>query len=361
MKAEDVVKQLAAKLPALTPEFTDNFAVTSLISSGGSALAVTAVPHGFVVGQGVVISGAQVPIFLSSITRVGIVATAITDTDHDLTEFVPTEVEIVDAVDANFNGTKKLLSVPNRRSFTFQVDDTGATADTGAVLNATNAFTTYNGVFEITLLGSPTVFLYTLGTDFPPAVGTITASGNARISAAVSMDRVQATYSKQPADDFWLYVILDDVAASKNRNILSDAVDDQQRQSQGEDFRQQIIQPLSLVLVVPSSDQIAGRGARDAAEDIFLPLCQSILFKRFDSGLSAGEQGPLQFTGHGFLEYNKATYVHQYAFAQTVDLTFGDTVGFDVDVAFRDMDITIGQNLGVEQLTAVIDLDDEPL
>lgn len=361
MKAEDVVIQLASKLPTLTPEFTDNIALVSLTSTGGVATATTATAHGLAPGQGVVISGAQIPITLSSITRVGIVATATTTTDHDLTEFVPANVEIADAVDANFNGTKKLLRVPNRRTFTFQVADTGATADTGSLLNGTNAFTTYNGAFAVLAAPTTTTFTYTLGGSFVDAVGTITASSNARISAAATMERVTNVYTKQPINNFWLFVVLDDVSASKNRNILSDATDDQQRQSQGEDFRQQIIQPVNLVLVVPSSAEIAGRTARDAAEDMFLPICQSILFKRFDSGLAVGEYSPLQFTGHGFLDYNKATYVHQYSFQQTVDITFGDTVGFDVDVAFRDMDITISQNLGVEQLTAIIDLDDEPL
>ncbi len=361
MKAQDVVLQLAEKLAALSPEFTDNVAVTTLASSAGSAVVATATVHGFVVGQGVVISGAQIPIVISAISRVGIVATATTDADHDLTEFTPVNVEIADAVDTNFNGTKKLLSVPSRRTFTFQVDNTGATADTGSLLNGTNAFTTYNGVFKITLVPTTTSFIYGLGMDFAPATGTITASGNARISAVATMDRVSAVYTKQAVNDYWLFVVLGDVAASKNRSILSDAVDDQQRQSQGEDFRQQIVQPVNLVLAVPSSAEISGRTARDAAEDMFLPICQSILFKLFNSGLSVGAQSPLQCTGHGFLEYNKATYLHQYSFQQTVDLTFDDTVGRDIDVAFRDMDITISQNLGVEQLTAVIDLDDEPL
>lgn len=361
MRAQDVVIQLASKLPTLTPEFTDNFNVISLTSVANIATAQTATPHGFNVGDAVNISGAQVPITITAITRVGIVATATTATDHDLTYQLNAQVEIANAADPNFNGNKTLLSVPNRRTFTFQVADTGSTNDAGDLLNGSNVFDTYNGVFAVLSTPTTDTFTYALTDTYPPAQGTITAATNARISALVSLERAEAVYTKQGVNKYWLFVVLGDVAASKNRNILSDAVDNQQRQSQGFDFRQQIMQPLTLLLAIPSSVEVGGRIARDAAEDMFLPICQSILFKEFNSGLFVGEYAPLQFTGHGFYSYNKPVYMHQYTFSQMVDLTFDDTVGYDPDVAFRDIDITMSQNIGTEQLLASIDLDDEPL
>ena len=39
-------------------------------------------------------------------------------------------------------------------------------------------------------------------------------------------------------------------------------------------------------------------------------------------------------------------------------MTFGDTIGYDTDVAFRDIDLTIGVDVGTGVLTADIDLDD---
>ncbi len=360
MKAQDVVLQLATKLPTLTPEFTDNATVTSLTASGGTATAVTSAAHGFLIGQVVIISGAQTPISIA-ITRSGLVATAVTTTDHDLTEFVPIQVEIADATDANFNGLKKLLSVPNRRTFTFQVADTGLTTDSGNILNGSSAFNTYNGIFSIATAPTTTSFTYTLGINPPPAQGTIIAAANARISASVTAERAIEAYSKQGINEFWLFVVLEGVIASKNRNILSDAVDNQQRQSQGNDFRQQIIQPVSLFVIIPTTTEIAAREAGDTAQDLFQPICQSILFERFDSGLFTGKYNPLQFTGHNFFEYNTAFYVHQYSFEQVADIQFEDTVGRNVDVAFRDLNITINQTFGVEQLTANINLDDVPL
>jgi hypothetical protein len=102
---------------------------------------------------------------------------------------------------------------------------------------------------------------------------------------------------------------------------------------------------------------------RDDAEDLFRPICRSLLFSAFDSGLHVGEQSPLQFVQHGFSSYNTAFYIHAYQFEQTVDLTFDDTVGYDLDVAFRDitLDIKVDIGTGEPSLTADIDLDEEPL
>lgn len=363
MKISDVVLQLAATLPQLDDTFTDNASVTSLTRSGTTVTVTTAGAHNYTINQGVNIVGAQTPISVVSLTRVGTMGFVETTTDHDFTLGVTLTIEIDGATEPEFNGTFTIVGVTNRRNVIFTMVDSGPVIATGTplVLNGSNFLSQYNGLHQITAVPTTTIFQYeiTSSTLFTPASGTIISRANARIAGIVSIDRVIDSYTDQPPDKHWLFVSTENVQASKDRKILSDATDNIQKNSY---FRQQIIQQLTLFLVIPTAvQQIAGAQAKDTAEDLFRSITQSILFKKFDSYLFAGKLNPLQFVAHGFQAYNTAFYIHQYSFEQVADLLFEDTVGPDEDVAFRDITLNMGLDIGTAILTADIDLDDEPL
>ena len=367
MRAEEVILQLAKELPRFTDNFNNVISVISIVTGvQNEAIVTTDIAHGLSVGQGVVIKGSESPIIITKIERVLNIATVTTQSDHDVTQGTPTELIIAGSPEPNFNGTKNILSpngVPNRRTIKIQVDDTGfALAEGGFLLNGSNVFQSYNGVFGVASIISPTVFTYTMGQDaLPDAQGTITISSNTRVSGAVSLSAALASYTRQD-DKLWAFVVLGDAVASKNRAIESDATDNQQRQGSGADYRQQLIQEMAVYLFVPSANEIAGRKARDLAQSMFRPICRSILFHKFDSNLFVGKFNPLQFSGHGSEAFESgAIYIHQYSFTQVEELYFDDTVGFDDNVAFRDICFEMGVNVGTEQLTACIDLDDEPI
>ena len=164
-------------------------------------------------------------------------------------------------------------------------------------------------------------------------------------------------YTKQAPDNYWAFVVLGDVVASNSRQTNTDAVSDIQRT---EHFRQQLIQSVTVFVVVPSALENAARSARDACEALFRPLSRSLTFTRFDSGLAVATKGALQFVRHGFSAYHRAWYMHAYEFQQLADLTFDDTVGYDTDVAFRDitLQMKVQQGNRVEVMTANINLDD---
>lgn len=362
MQSADIVSQLAFALPQFTDKFTTNFSITSLTRIGTTVTATTSAAHGLDVGNQVNVLGAQTPLSIATLTRAGAIGTLVTDNPHDMTENFSTEVEITDAVEAEFNGTFVLLTVPNRKTITFTMADAGPTTGTGSplLLNGSSALQGYNGLKNVTATPTGTTFQYEItdSTLFTPASGTILARTEPRISASISEERLLDVYTRQPAADLWAFVVLEDVFASKNRNIESDATDNIQR---GDQYRQQIIQPFTVYIFIPTKAQIAGREARDDAEDLFRSVCRSLLFKPFASGLFAGAQGPVQFVNHGFIHYNSAFYVHGYNFQQVVDITFKDTVGYDLDVAFRDIILNTGVSTGTEIMTANIDLDDEIL
>lgn len=366
MKAEDIVQQLALRLPMFSDKFTTNVSITSLTRVGSVVTADTSAAHGLVVGSQTNIVGSESPIAVTSLTRSGTIGTMVTTTDHDITKFPSgvQNVEVSGAIEVEFNGAFILLSVPNRRTLTFTMVDAGPTTATGTplLLNGTSYLQGYNGLVSVASIPTATQFTYNITTSPPltTATGTIVSRSLPRISASVSIDKALASYTKQTAGAVWAFVILGDIIASKNRAIDSDAVDNLQR---GNDYRQQLIQPFTIFTLVSAVNSIAARDARDLAEDLFRPICQSVLFSKFDSGLYVGAQNPVVFSDHGFAFYDSTKYGHSYAFQTVSDITFDDTVGYDDDVAFRDITVNMGVDVGtgIEILTADIDLDDTPL
>lgn len=367
MKAEDIIALLAVNLPKHTDKFTDSIVITSLTRSGSTVTADTAAPHNLVIGSAVNITGSKSPINIINLTRTGTVGELETDVNHDLTDNYQSTIEILGATEAEFNGTFQYITQPNRRRIRFKMADSGPTVATGSplLIDGSSSLQQYNGLFSVSAIPSTTQFQYVLpGPMLPPlttALGTPIANTQPRISGAETEERVIDSYTQQlNIDTMWAYVVLGDVSASKSRSIDSDATDNLQR---GNEFRQQIIQPFSIIVIIPSSGTIAGLQARDKAEELFRPICQSILFSKIDSGLFVGAQNPVQFITHGFLASTTAYYVHTYQFEATADLVFEDTVGRDEDVAFRD--ITLNQFIkhGTQEdpLTSNIDLDEEPI
>jgi hypothetical protein len=357
MRAADIVQQLAGALPRFSDRFTTNIAISGLSQSAGIATA-SATAHGLSAGKQVNIQGAKTPIAISSLTRSGTIGSLTLLSAHDLTYGFQDHVEISGAAEAEFNGSFGLLSVPSRYTATFSMPAAGATIATGSplLLNGANYLNAYNGLKAV--LAAPTADSFTFAVPaglYSPASGSISGRSLPRISAILSEDLIPDAYTAQPVGAIWAFVVLNDVVASKSRQTETDASSNIQR---GEHFRIQIIQPFTIYVVIPTAQGNAARSARDLCEEMLRPICQAILMKKFDSLLALGAKNPVQFTGHGFAAYNRAYYVHAYKFEQLADMCFADTVGYDDDVAFRDIGLIMENNLGTGIIqTATINLD----
>lgn len=367
MKAEDIIKALVAKLPTLTDKFCDRVAIDSITQAGLVATATIAAGHGRTDNELVTITGAVSPITITSITRTDATAIVVTAADHDFT-ISPREtargftqdVILSGATEAEFNGAFNLLSVDNRRTFTIEVADSGPASATGAPIleNGANALQQFNGSFNITVL-SPTQFTYPLLSAVTnDATGAPVMNSGHRISGAVTIERFLDAYTKQSIDDWWCAVVLGDVIASKGRQNRSDSTDEF---NDNQHYQQTVTQPFGVYLVAPSSNTVAARSQRDEMEEIVPLVMQSVLLTKFSTGFTADKYKRATFTAHGFFLYNGPVYVHEITFEQNAELIFADSVGNDLDVAFRDIDLTIGTNLGTTELEALIDLDEEPL
>ena len=361
MKSKDVILQLYSALPEKTDKFTTDVAVSGITFSGLIATATTSVDHGLSDGDLVTIQGALAPVNIISMDRVDTVVTVVTSEDHDLSEGYQTTVEIDEANESEFNGTFSLLTVPNRKTFTFETADSGATFSTGSPVLLDGSAFGYNGLYNVTNIGT-TTFDYTLaGAVNGDARGAIIASVGYRISGAISLERALEAYTKQATDDWWIFVVLGDVTASSDRHVENDAV---AVQTGNTAWQQLIIQPFTVLTIAPAIQTIGARTLRDDAEDIAAALFGSLLGIKFDGGLSTKDQYQTVFASHGSIEYDTAIYVHQYNFQSQTDITFDDTVGTPFNVAFRDIELDIATDLmtdNTEHLTVDVDLDDQPL
>lgn len=364
MKNEDIVLQLASVLPSLVDNFTTNFDISSISHTGTTVTVETSIDHGLSPGRGIYIAGVDTPIGVSSLTRDnnGLLYVE-TSTDHDLTKDSQETVTLIGADPVGFNGDFKLEGVANRRNFTLSGGPTSGPLTPSTLPNAldiNNYLSSYNGLFGISSTPAPNQLTFEVG--FSPILQPVNTSGKVkgspRITSVVTVERLIESYTRQAPTDYWLFSVLEDTIASKDQNTPSDATSNIPRQNY---MRQATIQQFHLYLVVPCSDQVGAAKARDIAEDMFRPICQSILFKKMDSGLYVGKQFPVMFNSHGPEGYNTAFYIHRYTFDQLADLYLEDTVGRDDDVAFRDISLGMATTIGTESLLADIDLDEEPL
>lgn len=367
MKAADVVRQLRACLPRYSDDFTDTVGVVSIVSVGLLATVTTTVDHNLVNNDFVHIWGCLIPNAIIQLTQLDGVATAITANDNDLTEnYEPdTNVTIVGANEAGYNGSHKLLRVLNRRTFEFEVDNATPSPATGSPLLLEDLKRyTYNGYHEITVVSS-TQFTFALEKELgSPAYGDITLKVKPRITATATIDEAVRSYTKQFVGKLVIYVVLDNIIASKDRSEGSDAVFIQKRAT---DTRQLIIQQFHVYVFSPNKENITNRSNRDKADDVLALLTKCILGTTFQSSLQEESDYGTVFARSDFVGFesdSSIVYVHDFVFEQSSYISFEDAVDTDKSVALRDIygkytsDFIDDNEIKFEGNT---NLDDEPL
>jgi hypothetical protein len=364
MKAADIITQLQSVLPKVTDLFSDTVSISSLTRSGTTVTAITSTAHGLTTGGGVTITGAETPLTISSLTFLDGVATATTDTAHDLTEgwenSTPSDspnVNISGATESEYNGENTLLSVPNRLNFTYTVTGTPASPATGLPVLLQNFSAGYNGRHVVTVVDATTFTYEITQTPNSPAQGTIEAHTQVRVSGGVSIERSREAYTSKEYNKLWAFVVLGDTTPSKNRHVESDATD---TSGAGTEYRQRLITPFGIFVFVPAVSEIAGMNARDQMEDVRPFLYKSLLRLKLSSGLATPGQYGIVAEGDSFFDYNGAVYIHQFVFSAQSDITYGDTIDPADNVAFRDIELQYLDVLDTVELTANINLDEEP-
>ena len=347
MRGSDIVAQMVNFIPSLTDKFSDEVAIVGILGIvGGTVTVDTATVHGLSVGDFVNIIDVKTPNVITSLTAVGKIATAVTANNHDLTEdrFKRCTVEITGADDPAYNGVHKLLMVPTRKTFTYQLDTVPALSpDTGIpTLLEFFAGRGYNGRHLVTVVGSTTSFEYVI-TSFIPLILVAGVGGlvrmRHRITRAESADSAIQTYTKQGADALWAYAVLEATIASKDRNIGSDAG---QQKTAGADARQNLIFNASVFVFFPAVLEIRAGGLRDLAQsEIMAAIIGSLVGANLPTGLTEYAWGKVAYEGDDKFFYNNAFYIHKYDLQQTADITFCDRVRTDITVPLKQLDFDV--------------------
>lgn len=371
MIAKDVVLALQARIPFLTDDFTESVGISSVAVAGTTATVTTSAVHGLTTGKAVTILNVVTPITIASIDRVTTVATIVTNEDHDFTlsvrekgKGIDKQVIISGATEAEFNGSFKLLNVLNRKTIEVEVADSGAASATGSPIieNGINSAFGYDGFYSVTVT-STTEFTY----ELPKTLtidGVVDGSSKAvisyRVARAVTLERAIDAYTKQSINDDFLFVVVGDVVANKNRSTQTDATD---TDVGGDFYRQQLNQQCAVYLAQNATDTVAAGKQRDKAETTAPLIFKSILLQAFNTGFTVEERSKLTFVSHGYIEtgLESPVNVHEYIFEQNAELYLEDTIGAPDSVAFRDVDFTFNTQIGDEEFTTSVDLDETAL
>lgn len=360
MKAADVVKELRFRLPFYTDLFTDNIAVDEITSSGLTANVKTTALHTLQTNDYAHISGCLIPNSIISLTQVDGIAYGEVSSAHDLTLGYHTAVQIIGANESQYNGIHNLLSVPNRKTFTFEIASGAPATATGTILLLEDLKRfTYNGWHKITKVDDNN-FTFELEKEIgSPAYGIPKLQIKPRITGALDLERARQSYTKQPPGKLWAYVVLENIAANKDRSEATDATFTCTTMTS---YRQLIIQAFHVYVFIPVTHKTSAAFARDDADDILVPLNHSLLRIKFSQPAFEEIISGAVFAGSNFGLDENSTYIHDFIYETTYNLTYQDTVDDDISVAFRNIYIDFKSSLsddGLVKMQQIINLDDD--
>ncbi len=360
-----VVTHLQKFLPSVTDKF-DNAISGATAVAAGSTVTVSAVAHGFVVGNPIVVSAGAFSNLLTSVVDNGDGTVRFgTDQEHDLTEpqrvADPTQLTLRDFANV-WDGTHDIVAIPNRDFFeiAFPAGETVVPALGTGVLSESRAAGIL-GNQSIDTVPDADTFTFEV-TEFPTFPdGTIdgfAASGSMRIFGAADFNRAVDLYNRLMPDEYALFVIMGDVTVSKDRFTANDAIGAFTAQN----FQKQtVLNNFSTLVFIPTRDDVAGNAAQqDAYGDIYAALLRVLYTFTFEDSNTAITYTTVS-NGHGAGQYNTAFYVHVYDWQRPDAISFDQGFNLDPEVAFRDIEGALA-NFGDDEaeLTFGINLDDEP-
>jgi len=360
MYMADIISQLRKVVPGITDLFTRSNDCT-ITSAANVATVTTATDHNLNQGDVFSISGALTPYKVVSLVRTGNVVRGTTAEDHDLTEGWQESISISGASPAEYNGIKELTRVPNRRSFEYTIDDSVSSPATGSDITMVDPLSSaYTGEHTVASVVSPTEFTYAVqGNPDSPALGSPKLQTEARISGAVTQERMTEAYTKQAPNEFWLMVVAGDTLTSRNRAIETDAIE---TLTAADLMKVRQVETVAVYCLCPAADEIAARSVRDQIEAEVKPaLLSALLGYTPESVYFDNNWCMLIPSGDGFADYTTATYVHRFEFERSIDLLKEDGISISPTKAWRDTQIQYLNEHNETIMQSDIDMDDEPL
>lgn len=362
-----ITAQLRENLSIFTEEFSTLVTATSLTQTAGTATCVTSTVHGKSTGGFVTVKGSEYQIALASLTRVGNTVTAVTSVDHSLQE--PSlfgsdisgelTVTIQDAIPAAYNGEFKLLTVPDRTTFTYLIIATPVTPATtpGNMIEDSgypSAAPSYNGNHQITVVNT-TTFTFPVNSSLGAITqGTIEVKLSDRIHKSAAADRATAYYTVDKNRELqnWMFVVLGGQRTDKGGISTTDI---QSLIDENQEYAYTYIQDFSIYTYVPTAvNQILGEEASDFARNLLPLLLKTISKFSLTSSFCEGTTQPIIYISDTPDEYNTAYYVHRYDFSFTGRIEELDTFQKDRGALIKKIELDI---IGKEDFDATVTYD----
>lgn len=312
-----ILKHFQEYLPRLTDLFSDSVAVSAEIIAGSpQILRVTELAHGLTVNKQIVFSDGLIDNKILNVQLfsdpAGDVLRITTSEDHDLTLGYTGQITLSGFTDSGLNNSFTLISVPSRN--TFEIEYSILPTLTGSEVLREEREIGINGIFtvnmvidvdtyEIDLTGKP-VF-------YPGTVPVLNRIKSMRMSISIDSERANASYTKQTdPNKLWLYVVMGDATASKDRRTKTDATNDVTAQNPTDVL---MINTFSILVFFPTHNQtLGGDASQKAWEEIYLYMLAVGSGANFES---FGRYDSLTtLISHGPSSYNNGYYVHAYVF-----------------------------------------------
>jgi hypothetical protein len=355
-----ILNHLQKYFPRVTDLFSNNIVVLGEIVTGTpQILRITEATHGLSVGTDVSLINARIDNKITAVQQFidgdEKVLRFTTENGHDLTLNYSAPIQLSGFTDAGLNNTFNLVDVPNRTTFEIAYD-TLPTLTGGEVLREFWEVG-INGIFKVARVINPSTYEIDLDNSptFPLGVlPSLERVGELRMSVAIDAERVRASYTKSPADKLWLYVIMGDSTASKDRNTKTDATQNLTSQNTS---RILMINTFSIMVVFPTENQTLGGAAVQMAWETILQYMIAVMAGvQFDDFEEYSSLSTL--IDHGSSLYNNAFYAHSYTFEYNYQYTQEETflTKFIESRAFRNDSISLTES----SEDSDIDLDNEP-
>lgn len=339
-----ILKHLQEYLPSLTDAFSDNIDIAGTIIDGDpQILRIVDNGHGLSTGQSVVLINSRLDNLITNVEQFqeddGDILRFTTGLPHDLTfdyndNTDDGKVELRNFTDSQFNGFFELSAVPSRTTFEIKKDNL-------PILNGSEALREQwevgiDGIFPVTVIDANTYEITLTGKpEFTPiVVPQLQKAINFDMHVVADIDRANAIYTPKNDNDLSLFVIMNDMAASKDRNIESDATQSNTTQNPSRILN---INTFTIVVFFPTINSTSGGAASQKAWDdilvVIMAAMAGVRFSDFDNTSYI-----TTMIGHGSTVYNNAYYGHGYDFEYCYEVTNSQSFveNFIKSRAFRD-------------------------
>lgn len=338
-----IVRHLQQYLPLFTGVFSESLTITAA-QAFGLAVTVTAPDHGLSVGRPIIVTAGGVRNAIVDAWSISETVTRLVlAQEHDLikpSQSGDPQTVTLGGIGAPWDGDRQIVGVASR----LEIDIANPTGETAApVLQAGAHVLEYRaaglqGIWSVASVVDNDSFTFEV--SGVPSLPTGQVDGleivdGVRVAAAADIDRAEAFYTKQGQGKAWLFLIMTDVDASKDRHSQSDA---KAANTPGTLGRMTMLQHFATSLFLPTTKQSSGADAQvQAYGEIFRALVAALHCFRPEASTQAL---PYRATtnGHGPGKYNTAYYMHVYDWEIPSVLTFEDGFTRAKTVAFRGLD-----------------------